>query len=183
MREFVFLLEEPSAQELLKVIVPQIIGDTYPTRYIVFDGKQDLEKRLTFKLKHYCNPAAVFVVVRDQDSGDCIKIKTELQKKCEESGKHHFLIRIPCHELETFYLADLSAVEKAFGVFVTKLQNRKKYRNPDTLSNAKEELQKLCPAYTEVAGSKKIAPFMSVSNTRSISFFHLVNGIKKISGI
>lgn len=183
MRELVFLLEEPSTKELLEIIVPQIIDNTYCIRYIVFDGKQDLEKKLTFKLKHYCNSDAVFIVMRDQDSGNCIKIKNELQKKCEESGKHHFIIRIACHELETFYLADLAAVEKAFGVSVAKLQNKQKYRNPDNLTNAKEELQKLCPAYSEIFGSRKIAPFMNLSNTRSMSFSHLIKGIKKISGM
>ena len=45
MRELVFLLEEPSVVELLKIIVPHIIGTTYPTKYIIFDGKQDLEKK------------------------------------------------------------------------------------------------------------------------------------------
>ena len=51
MRELVFLLEEPSARELLQTIVPQILGNAYSVQYIVFDGKQDLEKKLTFKLK------------------------------------------------------------------------------------------------------------------------------------
>ena len=46
MRELVFLLEEPSVVELLKIIVPHIIGTTYPTKYILFDVKQDLEKKL-----------------------------------------------------------------------------------------------------------------------------------------
>ena len=183
MRELVFLLEEPSARELLQTIVPQILGNAYSVQYIVFDGKQDLEKKLTFKLKYYCNPDAVFIVMRDQDSGDCMKIKAELKTKCEEAGKSHFLIRIACHELETFYLADLAAVEKAFGKPVAKLQNKQKYRNPDDLSNAKEELQKLCPAYSEISGSRKIAPFMDITNTRSMSFSHLVRGIKKISGM
>ena len=183
MRELVFLLEEPSVVELLKIIVPHIIGTTYPTKYIIFDGKQDLEKKLTFKLKYYCNPDAVFIVMRDQDSGDCMKIKNELKTKCEEAGKSHFLIRIACHELETFYLADLAPVEKAFGNSVVKLQNKQKYRNPDNLANAKDELKKLCPSYSEISGSRKIAPFMDIANTRSISFSHLVRGIKKISSM
>ena len=183
MRELVFFLEEPSARELLQIIVPQILDDAYSTRYIVFEGKQDLEKKLAFKLKNYCNPDAVFIVMRDQDSGNCIEIKNKLQKKCEEAGQSHFLVRIACHELETFYLADLAAVEKAFGKPVAKLQNKQKYRNPDDLSNAKEELQKLCPSYSEISGSRKIAPFMDITNTRSMSFSHLVRGIKKISGM
>ena len=91
MRELVFLLEEPSARELLQIIVPQILGNAYSVQYIVFDGKQDLEKKLTFKLKYYCNPDAMFIVMRDQDSGNCIEIKNKLQKNVKKPANLIFL--------------------------------------------------------------------------------------------
>jgi len=58
MRELVFLLEETSAKAMIEVILPKIVPEelniTY--RYIVFQGKQDLEKEITRKLKGYYNP-------------------------------------------------------------------------------------------------------------------------------
>ena len=52
-------------------------------------------------------------MTRDKDSGDCRSIKRKMAQKVQNSGKmDKTLIRIACHELESFYLGDLSAVEK-----------------------------------------------------------------------
>ena len=45
MIELVFLLEEPSAKAMIEGILPQLILESdLVIRYIVFEGKQDLEK-------------------------------------------------------------------------------------------------------------------------------------------
>ncbi len=58
MRELVFLLEEPSAKAMIEVILPRIVPEELSIiyRYIVFQGKQELEKEITRKLKGYYNP-------------------------------------------------------------------------------------------------------------------------------
>lgn len=179
MKELVFLLEEQSAKIFLSIIISKL-QNPYPVRYIVFDGKQDLEKNISRKLKAYCNPNAVFIILRDQDSGDCLAIKNRLVNECFTSGKKSFLVRIACHELETFYLADLKAVEKAYCKPIGKFQNNKKYRIPDFLENPKCELKKICPEYREIDGARKITPYIDITNIRSTSFKNLVNGIQKL---
>ena len=137
--EIVFCLEEKSARAMLEQILARLscqIG----TRYIPFEGKQDLGKQLESKLKHYQNPHAFFVVIQDQDSGDCKKLKKDLLKKVTSSGKQsQTIVRIACRELESFYLGDLAAVSQALSIKLPN-QNSQKYRDPDRLSNAKYEV-------------------------------------------
>jgi hypothetical protein len=44
MSHLVFFLEEPSAREMLQGILPNILSDEISTQFVVFEGKQDLEK-------------------------------------------------------------------------------------------------------------------------------------------
>jgi hypothetical protein len=76
-KELVFFLEEESARALLENVFSRLvpIESKINPRFIVFEGKQDLEKQLLKKLQGYLNPHAKFIVVRDQDQGDCRKIK------------------------------------------------------------------------------------------------------------
>lgn len=47
----VFFLEEKSAEIMLDGILPQILPEGVAYRCVVFEGKQDLEKRLSKRLK------------------------------------------------------------------------------------------------------------------------------------
>lgn len=58
---------------------------------------------------------AHFIVMRDQDSGDCYQIKDRLLNLSREAGRPNALVRIACKELESFYLGDLNAVEQGLG--------------------------------------------------------------------
>jgi len=44
MKTIVFFLEEPSAREMLEGVLPRILPENIQTRYLIFQGKQDLEK-------------------------------------------------------------------------------------------------------------------------------------------
>ncbi len=109
MKELVFLLEERSAKVMLQGILPQITNPDIIVRFIVFDGKQDLEKSLVQKLRGYINPEAAFIILRDQDTADCKQVKAKLQQKCIEANKPRAVVRIACRELESWYLADLQS--------------------------------------------------------------------------
>ena len=182
MRELVFLLEEPSAKAMIQGILPKMILESnIVVRYIVFEGKQDLEKQIIRKLQGYQNPDATFIILRDQDSGDCKIIKTKLKQKCEEANKSQSIVCIACRELESWYLADLDAVEKAYDkTHLSSRQNDKKFRNPDLLESPSKELKSLVPEYQKINGSRMIAPYLNLENTRSRSFCHLISSIKRI---
>lgn len=58
-KTIVFFLEEPSAREMLEGLLPRILPpDTMP-RYIVFQGKKDLEKNLVKRLRSWLLPESV----------------------------------------------------------------------------------------------------------------------------
>jgi Domain of unknown function (DUF4276) len=180
MKELVFLLEELSAKAMIQGILQNIIlEENIVVRYIVFEGKQDLEKQITRKLQGYNNPDATFIVLRDQDSGDCQVIKTNLKQKCEAANKFKSIVRIACRELESWYIADLQAVEKAFNkTNLSSQQNKTKFRNPDNLESPSKELKLLVPEYQKINGSRMIAPYLNLENTRSRSFYHFISSIK-----
>lgn len=182
MKTIVFFLEEPSAREMLEGVLPRILPDSIQIRYLVFQGKQDLERNLKKKLRGWRMPNSVFVVMRDQDSGDCKAIKSKLADLCREAGKTGVLIRVACRELESFYLGDLVAVEKGLDIRgIGRQQQKRKFRNPDVLANPAEELYRLTGnRYDKIAGSRVISPNLSLEVNRSNSFKVLLAGITNL---
>lgn len=154
----VFLLEERSAAEMLNILLPKILPDEIHHRCIAFEGKQDLERNVERKIRGWQSPDTHFVVMRDQDSDDCHEVKAKLVEKCRLAGRPDSLVRIACHD---FYLGDLSAVSQAFDMRMPSQQSRK-YRNPDSLANAADELKKMTKfQYQKIAGSRKIAAYLA----------------------
>lgn len=182
MRRLIFLLEEPSAKEMLKGILPKLFpGDMY-AEFKVFEGKQDLEKRLPGILRAWRVPDCCFVVIRDQDSGDCHAIKQKLVDLCRQAGRIEVLVRVACRELESFYLGDLAAVEKGLGISgIAKKQHNRKFRKPDKLGSPSRELTQLTAGlYEKVAGSRAIAPHLQIEHNTSHSFKILLAGIRNL---
>lgn len=184
MMKLVFFLEEPSAKEMLNGILPKILPDHVVPRFVVFDGKQDLEKQLVRKLRLWREPNSRFFVLRDQDSGDCQLIKRNLVEKCSDANKPNTIVRIACHELESFYLGDLQAVDKGLKIeTLSKLQDKKKYRDPDNLANPAQELMALTnKCYQKISGSRAISKYLSLENNLSHSFNALIKAIRDVSG-
>ena len=182
MMTLVFFLEEPSAEEMLKGILPKILPDRVVPRFIVFEGKHHLEKQLGRRMKLWRAPNSRFLVMRDQDSGDCRVIKQNLLDKCKAAHKPETIVRIACHELESFYIGDLKAVEEGLGVRgLSKLQNKRRFRKPDGLFNPALELMGLTKnSYQKVSGSRAIGRYLDLENNRSHSFNVLVKAIKHI---
>jgi hypothetical protein len=184
MKELVFLLEEASAKAMLDGVLPRILDAQIQTRMIVFEGKQDLEKQMVRRMHGYTNPCARFIVMRDQDSTpDCKIIKTKLLGLCEQAGrKSASLVRLACHELESFYLADLRAVEVALNISgLTRHQNKARFRAPDQVHSPSSEMSKLTNnAYQKVSGSRQIGPHLEIENSRSDSFRNLIAGIRRL---
>jgi hypothetical protein len=180
--ELVFFLEEESAKALLEQVFPRLAppGSHVRPRFIVFEGKQDLEKQLLKKLRGYLNPRARFIVMRDQDQTDCRKTKRVLADLCARAGRPQTIVRIACRELEAFYLGDLLAVESGLGIRgLAGRQNKAKFRDPDRLAFPSRELEKLTGnRYQRVAGSRAIAPHLDLQAPRSKSFHHLIQAIR-----
>jgi hypothetical protein len=184
MKELVFLLEEKSAQAMLQGLLPRILDPRVQPRLMVFEGKQDLERQMVKRMQGYVNPNARFIVLRDQDSApDCKVVKAKLLGLCAQAGRHAVsLVRIACHELESFYLGDLQAVEAALGVTgLVRHQNTARFRIADHVANPSRELAKLTRgAYQKVSGSRRIGPHLNINNIRSTGFKNLIEGVRRM---
>lgn len=184
MKELVFLLEEESAKAMLESLLPRMLDPAIKLRLLAFEGKQDLEKQMVRKMRSYINPQARFIVMRDQDATpDCGVVKEALLTRCAEAGRQGVaLVRIACRELESFYLADLAAVEAGLGLNgLAKNQNTTKFKNPDALQKPSKELFTLTKQrYQKVSGSRVIGQHLQVGNERSRSFKNLIAGIKRM---
>jgi hypothetical protein len=111
-------------------------------------------------------------------------IKAGLVDKCTSAGQPSTLVRIACHELESFYLGDLAAVAEAIGPNnLGRHQMKAKYRDPDQLTNPSQELKMLVPNYQKVSGSRAIGPHLNLENNRSQSFNTLVSGVRNLIGV
>ncbi|MEZ4631944.1 MAG: hypothetical protein R2880_14755 [Deinococcales bacterium] len=138
----VCLLEEVSAKEMLQGILPRIAPQIDP-KYITFQGKQDLEKNLEKRLRGWQQQdLSSFLILRDKDSADCKSVKKRLSDICQSSTKAQSIVRIACHELESFYLGDLHAVEQGLSLKGLAKQQNKKFCDPDKLANPYQELVK-----------------------------------------
>ncbi len=180
MSELVFLLEEPSMKAFLDILLPNILSEDTVFRTIPHNGKTDLKKSIPKKLKAW-NGDVKFVILHDKDSNDCISLKNELIDLCREGGRPDTLVRIVCTELESWYLGDLEAVGNAYGkINIKKLQDNKKFRQPDSLGNPKEELKKLVKEYQQISGARIIADHMHPEENNSYSFRVFIEGLRKL---
>ena len=181
MSKLVFLLEEESAKNMLQGILPRMLPDT-PVQYITFEGKQDLEQQMVRKIRLWREPDSRFIVLRDKDSGDCTLIKQRLLELTQQSGKaESCLVRIACHELESFFLGDLAAVADALEMpAVMKTENFTLFHKQNNVANAAEELKKITGGkYRKLAGSRAIAPYLKLDGSNlSHSFRVLCSGIR-----
>lgn len=183
MNTIVFCLEEPSAWEMLNVLLPKILPGNIRAFPIIFEGKSDLDKRIVKRIQGWRAPRTHFFVLRDKDHADCQKLKQALVEKVTEAGRDDSIVRIACPELEAFYLGDLKAVELGLEINnLAKLQNKQKFRAPDDCANAAEELEKLSGCtYQKIAGSRAIAPHLKLDGgNHSHSFNVLIEGIQRL---
>jgi Domain of unknown function (DUF4276) len=178
----VFFLEEPSAQDFLQSVLPRILPPNITPHYLVFEGKQDLEKRLVTRMKHWLKPNSQFIVMRDQDSGNCTVIKENLKRLCKQAGKPRAIVRIVCKELETFFVGDWAAVAAAYDRPALTVHARSaKYRDPDLLGSPSFELKRLIPSYQKRAGARAISPHLNFERNASHSFRVLMQSIQLLN--
>lgn len=179
----VFLLEEPSVRDLLEGLLPRLLPKGLAVNYVVFEGKQDLEKQLVRKLQGWQRLNPAFVVLRDQDAADCHRVKATLTKLVVQSGRQPTLVRVACRELESWIVGDWQAVAEAFDRPQLCAQSSKvPYRNPDQLVRPVEALRKFIPEYQKRDGARRVGVLLEPSRNQSKSFRAFCSGLQKLAG-
>lgn len=184
--KIVFLVEEASMEEMLRGFLPTLFPDWQEGQHwlcVPHRGKSDLEASIPRKLRGWREPGVRFVVLRDQDATPCADVKANLVALCSAAGRSDTLVRIPCRELEAWYLGDLAAVEQALRAKgLASMQEKKRYRDPDQVMRPSEELKRLAPSYQKRAGSRAIGPHLTTERNRSHSFHAFVSGLQRFAG-
>jgi Domain of unknown function (DUF4276) len=178
----VFLLEEPSARHLLEGLLPKLVPADVTVHYLIFEGKQDLEKNIARKMRGWQAPRSMFVVLRDQDAADCRVVKAGLADRVKESGRStNALVRVACRELEAWLLGDWQAVADAFDRPALANQSRKEeHRNPDKLSNPVGVLRQHIPGYQKGEGARRIGKLLVPERNQSPSFRTFCSGLARL---
>ena len=180
MDKIVFLLEEPSMEILLEGMLPRMFPETQ-FQYISHEGKNDLEKSILPKLRDWREPGVRFVIVRDNDGGDCVAIKERLTRLCAQSGRDDSLVRIVCQELEAWYLGEPPALAEAFGdERLGNIGRRERFRHPDEMPKPSDALKELIPNFHKTAAARRMADHLSRERNISPSFQALLTGIDRL---
>ena len=198
-----FFLEEPSAEETLKHVLPKIFADEVSYEFHISEGKGDLLNNLPMLLKgHQWIPDDWRIVVLiDEDRQDCRKLKKKLETTAHEAGfvtkssaapNENFQIvnRLAIEELEAWFFGDIEALHTAYPRVSINLQYQARYRNPDAITGGTSEaLERLLveenyyrDRLPKVAVAQDIAPHMEPARNRSKSFQIFVEGLKACVG-
>ncbi len=187
------LVEEPSAEVALQVLVPKIVPGT-PFRIQQLHNKDSLLKKLPQWLRGYAawvpSAGVKIVVLVDRDDDDCKVLKQKLDGFSEASGlgKSTLLNRIVIEELEAWFFGDGSAIRKAYPRVPDSLSAQAAYRDPDAISGGTwEALERVLQKHgyhrgglRKLAAAADIAPHMDVENNRSQSFQVFRDGLRRL---
>jgi hypothetical protein len=181
MNHLVFLLEEPSARDLLEGLLPKLLPATLSIYYFVFEGKQDLEAQMVRRLRGWRRPDSAFVVLRDQDAADCQRVKERLVDLVAQSGRAPSLVRVACRELESWIAGDWPAIAQAFERPELAAHGlREAHRTPDSLVRPVETIRRFVPGYQKRDGARRIGPLLDPERNQSQSFRAFCAGVQSL---
>jgi hypothetical protein len=160
---YIILTEEKSMQVFLEALFKRHLP-AIKYRVVPHEGKNDLKRSISSKLKLYKNSDEKVIVLIDQDSADCRSLKDEIVTLCQKSGATNYTVRIVCHELESWYLGDLSSVDSACGTRLAIRVGTRKFRDPDALGNPKQILKNETRQTSQLYIADQIGKVMSVES-------------------
>ncbi|AYY13546.1 DUF4276 family protein [Actinobacteria bacterium YIM 96077] len=195
-----FLVEERSMKVALTVLLKKIVPGV-PAEIHAFQGKPDLLGKLDRYLagyRHWISDAsAAVVVVVDRDSENCHELKGQLEAAAQNAGlatpstrgyePTRVLNRIAVHELEAWFIGDVSALVNAYPGVPSTLGQRRGFRDPDSIAHAWERLQTILNeaghhrgGLQKLRAAQDIAAYMDVENNRSVSFQQFRDGLRRL---
>ncbi len=194
------LVEEPSAEAALRLLMPKILGDTSFAVY-AHSCKENLLKRLPERLRGYASWLPDdwrIVVVVDRDDDDCSKLKLRLEAFAAEAGlttkssvrSKRFCVvnRVAIEELEAWYFGDWEAVQTAYPKVDGNIPSQAKYRAPDEIKGgtweAFERVMKASGYFKtglrKIEAARSVAEHMDPGRNTSPSFRALRDALAEL---
>jgi hypothetical protein len=186
------LVEEPSAEAALAVLLPRILGGEVSHSIHVFQGKQSLLARLPERLRGYHRwlpPDRRIIVLVDRDSENCQELKSRLEDIARDAGfatksipshdgRFRVVNRLAIEELEAWVLGDIPALNRAYTRVPLTLDKRRGYRDPDAVPGGTwEALERVLQKAGYYAGrapkvevAQRVSQFMEPDRNTSRSF-------------
>ena len=200
MTQLEVLVEEPSAEEAMRHVLPKVLGQRARFKIINLGSKHKLLKVLGERLAAYRqrieNGESLRVVVLvDLDDDDCTQLKKDLEEKAlgaelptktrPDTGGHFLVInRIVIEELESWFIGDPKALRKAFPKLPAINEKSDLFRNPDN-GGSWEALHRFLKRhgiykknYPKIDAARRIAPHLNISENRSRSFYVFLKGVE-----
>lgn len=144
----VFLVEEPSMEAFLQVLLPRVLPAGCTFEIHVHGGKADLLRKLESRLRGYARFLPEhwrIVVVVDRDDDDCHDLKKRLERSAAVArlttrrtaggtARWQVVTRIAIEELESWYFGDWEAVSAAFSGVPRSVIRGARFRDPDGIA-------------------------------------------------
>ena len=181
MTKLVFLVGEPSMADFLEQLLPRLFP-TLAFQAVPHKGKGHLERSIPSKLRTWQEPGVRFVVLRDQDSADCRRVKATLADLCRQGGRADTLVRVVCRELEAWYIGSEDKLAQAFpdaSRQIVRELRRARFRGPDAVVRPAEALADLLPQFRRRATALAMGQLLT-SESRSRSYRVFLAGIERL---
>lgn len=195
------LLEEPSAEAFLQVIFGAVLPPPVTWNPIVFQGKDDLLRKLEPRLRAYRKWIPDdwrIVVLVDEDRQDCRLLKRQMETAAVNAGlttktslrgtAFTVLNRIAIEELEAWLFGDVPALAEAYPGVSPNLGAKARFRNADAIGGGTwESLERVLQNAGYYAGglpkievAREVAKYMQPDRNTSESFRHFVSGLSAL---
>jgi hypothetical protein len=195
------LLEEPSAEEALRNLLPKIIKGRARVNLINMRNKSRLLQELPARLCGYKRRIEAgedlrLLILVDRDDDNCQDLKATLERMAreaglstksspQENGQFYVVNRIAIQELEAWFIGDIDALKKAFSS-LRGVSFPKSFQNPDKCGKW-EILHRFLRQngiyrsnYPKIEAARKISQQIEISHNRSKSFQHFCHGLESI---
>lgn len=197
-----FLVEEPSAEEALRHILPKLVRGRARWKLVNLGSKYKLLNALPDRLAAYRDRIArgeqlrVLVLV-DRDEDDCTELKCELERMARSAGLKtktspdtqglfHVVNRIAVEELESWFIGDTEALRRTFRSLPPVDASKGIFRNPDN-GGSWEALHRYLKkhgiyksSYPKIDAARRIAPNLNLQANRSRSFQVFIQGVEAL---
>jgi len=199
-----FLVEEPSTEAALEVLVPRICGQGITFSIHPYQGKSDLLAKLPARLCGYRSWLPEnwgIVALVDEDRQKCEDLKTELEDAAQDAGfgtktnpkpggRFQVLTRVAVEELEAWFLGDVQALVTAYPRVSPNLGAKARFRDADAVAGgtweALERVLKRAGYYSgglqKTRAAREIACHMDPQRNTSRSFLALLQGLRAMIG-
>lgn len=194
------LVEEPSAQEAMRFLLPNMIGDRAAFKVINMRNKSRLLRDLPARLRAYRKridqgEALRIIVLVDRDQDDCEQLKRDLErmardaklptKACPDANGRVLVVnRIVVEELESWFIGDTVALRLAFPSLPNQFPGN--FKQPDN-GGSWERLHRFLKkhgvyrgTYPKIEAARKIAPHINPARNCSPSFRQFCLGLEAL---